>query len=248
MDVASIILLSILGFVTGMYSTLVGGGALLMVPAMIFFGMGPHEAIATNKFSVIGANVAGWSAFHTKKLIDYKVGTFTAFFALSGSIVGSLVLIGTDAESVKKIISIATLILLGIIMLKKDAGVVPQKKTLNAPEWIAGAVLSFGIGLYGGFYGGGFATLYSYLLVLLFGQTFLESAGTRKIGGLLILLSSALILGWNNLIAYSVGLPIFAATSLGAHIGAHYSTRIGNEWIKRMFFVAVLLMSLELLL
>lgn len=248
MEFVSIALLSILGFVTGMYSTIVGGGALLMVPAMIFFGMGPHEAIATNKFSNIGANLAGWSEFHTKKLINYKIGAFTAFFAVSGSIVGSLVLIETDAGSVKKIISVATLILLGVIMLKKDAGIMPQKKALSTPEWIGGAVLSFGIGLYGGFYGGGFATLYSYLLVLLFGQTFLESAGTRKIGGLLILVSSALILGWNNLIAYSVGLPVFAATTVGSHIGAHYSTRIGNKWIKRMFFAAVLLMSLELIL
>lgn len=248
MELASIAIISVLGFFTGIYSTLVGGGALLMTPAMIFFGMGPHEAIATNKFSTIGSNVAGLSEFHKKKLIDYKVGGFIGLFALLGAIAGTFLLLGTNAESVKKIVSIATLILLAITMLKKDAGIVPQKKVLNAPEWIAGAAISFAIGLYGGFYGGGFATLLSYLLVLFFGQTFLESAGTRKIAGTAIIAVSALILGLNNMITYSVGIPVFLTTSMGSYIGAHYSTKIGNVWIKRMFFVAVLLMSLELIL
>ncbi len=35
---------------------------------------------------------------------------------------------------------------------------------------------------------------------------------------------------------------------IGSYFGAHYSDRIGNVWLKRMFFVIVLIMAVKLLI
>lgn len=247
MDIITLALVTILGFVGGIFGTLVGGYALLIVPALIFLGLSPQEAIATDKIASLAMVVTGWSVFHKKKLINYKIAGFTAFFGMLGAVIGTLLLLEAGTDLLKKIISVATILLLFVIMLKKDAGTARIEKNIGRREWALGAILSFAIGIYGGFYGGGFATLQTYVLILLFGQTFIEAAGTRKILGFLVILVPAIILGLNGKIVYSVGLPLLVASSLGAYIGAQYSTKLGNVWIKRMFFAVVLAMAIKLL-
>ncbi len=247
MDIISLAIIVVLGFIGGMYASLVGGYALLVIPALIFFGLPPHEAIATNKFAALAIAIVGLAEFSRKKLVDYKVGVLIGIPAAIGSIVGTYVLLGTSALIVNKIIAFATIAILLVIMVKKDVGLVKKNVKPTIFTWIAGALLMFATGVYGGFYGGGFAIPISYLLILFFGQTFIECAGTRKIASIMIILPALIILGLNGLIVYSVGIPLLVSSSVGGYISAHYSTKIGNLWVKRLFFVVVLVMCLKLL-
>ncbi|MCK5333134.1 MAG: sulfite exporter TauE/SafE family protein [Candidatus Aenigmarchaeota archaeon] len=247
MDIISLTIIVALGFICGMYASLVGGYAILTIPALIFFGMPPHEAITTIKFASLALAIVGLAEFSRKKLVDYKTGFLLGIPAAIGSIIGAYVLIGTSALIVNKIIAFATIAILLVIMVKKDIGLVKNNIKPTTFTWIAGAILMFATGLYGGFYGAGFAIPISYLLILFFGQTFIECAGTRKIVSIMIILPALIVLGLEGMIVYSVGIPLLISSSVGGYIGAHYSTRIGNLWVKRMFFVVVLVMSLKLL-
>ncbi|MCK4555100.1 MAG: sulfite exporter TauE/SafE family protein [Candidatus Aenigmarchaeota archaeon] len=247
MDIISLVIIVALGFIGGMYASLVGGYALLIIPALIFFGMPPHEAIATNKFASLALAMVGLAEFSRKKLVDYKVGVLIGIPAAVGSLIGAYVLLGTSALVVNKIIAFATIAVLLVIMVKKDVGIVKKNVKPTTLTWAVGAILMFAIGLYGGFYGGGFAIPISYLLILFFGQTFIECAGTRKIASVMINFTALIVLGLNGMIVYSVGIPLLVSSSVGGYISAHYSTRIGNLWVKRMFFVVVLVMAVKLL-
>jgi uncharacterized membrane protein YfcA len=50
----------------------------------------------------------------------------------------------------------------------------------------------------------------------------------------------------------AIGLPpgpaMLAGSHIGSHRGAHYSSRIGNVWIKRIFAGIVLIMVMKLLM
>jgi uncharacterized membrane protein YfcA len=41
---------------------------------------------------------------------------------------------------------------------------------------------------------------------------------------------------------------MFFGCAIGSYFGAHYSDRIGNVWIKRLFIVMVLIMAIKLLI
>jgi len=49
-------------------------------------------------------------------------------------------------------------------------------------------------------------------------------------------------------IIYSLGISLFMGTFIGSYIGTHYSDKIGNVWIKRLFFVVVLIMAIKLII
>jgi len=117
----------------------------------------------------------------------------------------------------------------------------------NGVEYAIGAVLSFFIFTYSGFYGAGAGTFLTYVLILLFRQTFLEGAATRKIAQFISTAMAIVIFAIGGVIHYPLGIALFIGNLIGSYIGAHYSDKIGNIWIKRLFIVIVLIMAVKLL-
>ena len=76
----------------------------------------------------------------------------------------------------------------------------------------------------------------------------MESAATRKIAGFFITAMAAILYGLAGVINYSMGIALFIGTFTGSFIGAHYSDKIGDVWIKTLFFAIVLTMSIKLLI
>jgi hypothetical protein len=112
---------------------------------------------------------------------------------------------------------------------------------------VIGVVSAGIIGVYSGFMGGGVATFYAYLLVLVYGQTFIETAGTRKPSAAISAVIVTGIFAWKGVINYSLGLAMLPGMAIGSYIGAKYSDKLGNVWIKRLFVVVVLVMVVKML-
>lgn len=248
MDPASFVIIFVVGFIAASFGTLVGGGSLLTIPALIFLGLPSNTAVATNRFGVIGIPITGWYKFHKKKLIDHRIGFAVGIPALIGSILGANLVLQVNEAILRQAIGIITLLILIFVMVKPQIGLERTKHFIKKYEYVIGGIIGFLLGIYGGFYGAGVGTFFSYLLILLFGQTFLESAGTRKIALFLVSVMAAVIFAINGAIVYSLGIALFVGMLIGSYIGAHYSDKIGNVWIKRLFFVIVLIMGIRLLI
>jgi len=234
------------GIVAGSYATLVGGGALLIIPLLIFLGFSPHSAVATNRLGALGGMMTGWYKFHQKSMMDYKVGFAVAGPVVVGAALGANLVLEVDAAVLKKVIAILTLFILAIVMLRPQVGIEKRKHSLKSHEYIIGAVVGFAIGIYHGFYGAG-GTFLSYLFILFFGQTFVESAATRKIAASLSSVMALIVFAVSGAISYGSGVVLFVGQSIGSYIAAHYSDRIGSVRIKRLFFVIVAFMATKLL-
>ena len=109
-----------------------------------------------------------------------------------------------------------------------------------------GYFLFFIIAIYAAMYGAMYATFLSYVLIMFFGLTFLESAGTRKLFGVVRYVLTVPIL----IIAGKVVLPfminMFIARSIGAYIGSHYADKIGNKAIRWMFIGVTLIAVIKM--
>ncbi|MFH1489882.1 MAG: TSUP family transporter [Pseudomonadota bacterium] len=79
-----------------------------------------------------------------------------------------------------------------------------------------------------------------------FGQTFLQGAGTLKIGAFAMNFMAAVVFGAMGAIAYPLAIPMFCGFFIGSCFGAHYSDKIGNVWIKRLFLFLLLVLIIKL--
>ncbi|MFC1809080.1 sulfite exporter TauE/SafE family protein [Candidatus Omnitrophota bacterium] len=235
------------GLGAGFIGVLVGGCSFFTIPLLIFVGLPPHIAIATNRLGLLGMIFTGGYKYHRQHLIDYKIGFLIGVMALIGSICGAHLMLSLDTAVLKIVIAILSCILLLIIIFQPERGLVECKKKTTKKDYVVGSVLSFALGVYGGFYGAGVGTMLSYMLVLLFGKTFLQSAGTRKIPMLLLSIMATMIFILKGVINYPYALLLFVGMAIGAFVGAHHAKAIGNVWLKKMFLGLALIMVVLLL-
>ncbi|MBI3015459.1 MAG: sulfite exporter TauE/SafE family protein [Candidatus Tectomicrobia bacterium] len=242
-----LVLVFLMGAVVSAFATLVGGGSLLTIPILILLGLPSQVAIATNRFGNLGLLLAGLYKFGEKKLVNYKLGSILAVSSVLGSVAGANLVLKASDLALRRTIAVMTFLVLGIFMLMPGIGLRHRDLQLHWGHWFLGILISFGLGVYGGFFGAAMGTFFTYLLVLLFGESFIESAGTRKIASTALSLAATFIYMWHQKVLYNVGFSLFAGMALGSYFGAHYSTALGNLWIRRLFIGVVILLAARLL-
>jgi uncharacterized membrane protein YfcA len=248
MDLLHLLITFIAGGVAGSFGTLIGGGSLVTIPTLILLGLPPHTAIGTDRLGVTGMALAGWYKFHQKGMINYRIGLAMGIFSLVGAVLGASIVLRIDPAFLKKMIIGVTLSALLFVIAKGSLGIEKRDRPVQRLKYGLGVLFSFAVGMYGGFYGVMAGTFLVYILIFLFGQTFLESAATVKIPALTMTLTAGLVFAAHGAVDYSLTPALFLGCSLGSYLGAHYADRIGNVWIKRLFTLIVLIMVVKLLL
>ncbi|MGI9536824.1 MAG: sulfite exporter TauE/SafE family protein [Desulfocapsaceae bacterium] len=221
------------------FGTLIGGASIITIPTLILLGLPPHTAIGTDRFGIIGVGVAGWYEFHKKGLINYRVGFIVAIPILFGSALGANIVLQISEAVLKNVIVVTTIILTAFLLLNSGMGVEQRETAINKKEYVIGAVLSFVVGIYGGFYGAMAGTFSMYILIAWFRQTFIQSAATQKIGSICMTVTAATIFALHGAVDYKLGLTMLSGCLVGSYLGAHYAERIGNVWVKRMFILFI---------
>jgi uncharacterized membrane protein YfcA len=121
------------GFLSGMFGV---GGGFLLTPFLIFIGVPPAIAVATQANQVVGSSVSGLLAHWSKDNVDFKMGSVLLAGGFIGSTVG-VVLFGV----LKRIGQIDLVINLTYVILLTGVGALMLFESLRAilrMRWRAG--------------------------------------------------------------------------------------------------------------
>jgi uncharacterized membrane protein YfcA len=248
MDTYQLILVLAVGFVISIFSVSVGGTALIIVPLLLWMGLDPKVAIGTTKFSVLFLSLTGAITFlRCFKLPQPKRLYPHALPVAAGSLVGATLVIRAPHDALKIIIACATIAVAVTLLAKREIGVEPAHKTLGHHRIAMSLAIVFPLSVYGGFFTGGYATLLSYMFVLVLGMTFLEAAAATRLMSVFSGAAASTLLGSKGLIDFSLGIPLAVAFSLGATLGARIAIRRGSRWLKTVFMIAAILLAVRIL-
>lgn len=226
----------------------VGGTSLITVSVLISLGMISKNAIATNMFALIFLSISGAIGFRKEiKPTHYKMIVIFSILTICGSIIGANLILAINEDILKKVIAIVICVIASFFLFKKDLGVQERKEKISKMKFIAGVILIFILGIYGGFFSGGYVTLLSYVLILTFGLDFLQVAFTTKIFNIFSSLVACTLFYYHGLINFSVGIPLALSMSLGAFLGAKLAIVKGKAWIRNLFIIVAILLAIKLL-
>jgi uncharacterized membrane protein YfcA len=240
--------LVVIFFLTSAISVVTGSTSLITVPAMLQFHIEPRVALATNMFALTFLSVGGTLPFLRNPDVNRKRFPLLILLTLLGSVIGAFLLLRVPARSVPAIVSVAVISVAVFSVVYRKCEI---EKSLIAPSAgaeIAGYVLTFVLGIYGGFFSGGYVTVLTAIYVAVFRFTFIEAIATTKV---MNLFSSAVATGvfmWHGLVSYRLGLILGATMFFGAMLGARFAIRIGNLWLRRIFLTAVWALGLKTLI
>jgi uncharacterized protein len=227
--------------------TAVGGFGLLIVPLLIFLGLPPQTAVATCRIGLVAGNATSIYKFHQRGKVNYQIGIPLILVSVLGAYLGSRLLLSTSGDLFEKIFGVFILFILLLTLCKKDMGV-KQKMISNPLVHGMGYILQFLIGGMSAFFSGGSGILGRTVLMLFFGQTFLESAGTRKLQSVAVGLTSATVYIMSGIVNWTYALVLVVSIALGSYFGSVYALKKGDAWVRKLFMVAVFLAALRLLL
>jgi len=246
MDIITLVILLVGGLFSGVLNAVVGGGTVITVPLLVITGLPMHLAIGTNRFAMIFNTGVGAIGYHRKVKFNLGLALFLAAVASIGSIVGVAIVLQTAEEILKYIIAILMLIMGSIIMYKKKLGLEEKKTNPTKSDYIMTSVLSFFLGIYGGFFGAGVSTMFTFMFVSFYGMSFIKSAGiTRFVVSLLSMIAFVVFL-INMKVNFVYGIILSISLIAGAKIGVDLAVKAGNIWIRRLFIFFVIISSIRL--
>ncbi len=133
-------LLILLGAAVGFISGLFGiGGGFLMAPVLIFMGIPPSVAVASQASHVVASSTSGVITYTAKKGVDYRMGGIMAFGGALGAIGGvELFRLMRLLGQADLVVALSYLIFLGAIgglMLKESLeAIIRRRQGLPAPR------------------------------------------------------------------------------------------------------------------
>jgi uncharacterized membrane protein YfcA len=243
-----VLLLVAIFFVTSGISVVTGSTSLLTVPAMFAVGIDPRTAVATNMFALTFLSVGGSLPFLRGKGVDRKRLPGLIVLTLAGSICGAFLLLIVPQGSVPIVVSAAMIGVAIFSLIYRQAGVYQYTSAPTMTAEILGYTLTFLLGIYGGFFSGGYVTVLTAVYVVVFRMTFVEAIATTKLINIFSSGVATVIFMGHGLVNYRLGAILGATMFVGALIGARYAIRLGNEWLRRIYLAAVWLLGLKMLL
>ena len=219
---------------TGFIDAIAGGGGLIMMPALLFAGVPPLQALGTNKLQSMFGTGTALRNFWRSGLVEWKRNRLTVLVVFVGAVIGVLIVQSLETKLLNLIIPVllvasAIYILLSPRMSDEDAH---HRVSSKGYAPIGGA-----IGLYDGFFGPGAGTFYTTSLVALRGYGLTKASAVTKLFNFTSNVASVLIFALGGHLLWLLGLCMAVGAMAGAWLGSHTALRFGARLIRPLLVV-----------
>jgi len=223
------------GAVAGFLDTLVGGGGLLAVPALLLSGIPPIYVLGTNKFQgSMGTGLATFLLFKKKKL-DWNSVKNLMFASFIGSIVGGVIIQFFDTQFLSFVIPIVLVfIAIYFIISPKPKSITSNPKPNKKFELYAVPV----VGFYDGMFGPGAGSFFAMTGVMIKKLEIIQATILAKPLNFASNIAGFIVFFSFGHIAFLIGLLMMIGQMIGAFFGTHYLLK-ANPLIIRLLIVII---------
>ena len=236
--------LTAVAVLTGFIDSIAGGGGLIMMPALLFAGVPPINALATNKLQSMFGTATACVNYARKGLVAWRSNWLSVLLIFIAAGAGVIVVQSVDTRALALIIPLllmaaAIYVLVSPRMTDEDA-----HHRLSAKGY---APIGAAIGFYDGFFGPGTGSFFTTTLVALRGLGLTRATGLTKLFNLTSNIAAVLLFAIGGKMFWLLGLSMAAGAMLGGWIGSHTAMRFGARVIRPLLVILSLGLTARLL-
>lgn len=239
-------LLSIVALFAGFIDAIAGGGGLLTIPTLLFTGMSPVQAIATNKLQACFGSFTATRYFIKQKLVFPKQQIGGIVAASLGAILGAIAIQLFDSNLLITLLPFALIFIAVYLVFAKNFGQSAEKPKLDEKKFNTSFIA--GIGFYDGFFGPGTGTFFTLSYCKMRALNLIQATAHAKLMNFTTNIISLIIFILSDQILWQVGLVMALGQIIGARIGAATAIKQGTDFIRYMTVAVCIMMSISLLL
>jgi len=241
-----LVLLAMVAMMAGFIDAVAGGGGLLTIPALLFAGVPPVQAVATNKLQACFGSFSATRFFVRQGLVEPRRQWRGVAAAGFGAGLGALAIQQFGSDLLVLIMPYGLMLIALYLLLSRSFG--REATTARMPENGFNATLVSGIGFYDGFFGPGTGTFYSVSYSKLRGMNLVSATAHAKLMNFTTNIVSLLVFILSGQIIWQIGLAMAVGQLLGARLGAAAAVKQGVNFIRYLTVAVCIAMSISLLL
>ncbi|MGI9571468.1 MAG: sulfite exporter TauE/SafE family protein [Desulfobulbia bacterium] len=235
-------LLFMAGLFGGMLNSIAGGGTFITFPALLFAGVPPISANATNTFASCSGYISGAYAFRKELQVYKRELPKYILISLLGGIAGAWLLLQTPEslfrEAIPWLLLFATLLFVfGSRLNEILRQFAPRYRHVSSIGGLLLLLMLVGVCIYGGFFNAGLGIIMLSYLVLA-GHTNINAMnGLKLLTSTCVSLAAIALFIYDGEIVWFEGSIVLLGTLSGGYIAARISRQISQAYVRS--FVAL---------
>jgi len=230
------IFLFVAGILGGALNAVAGGGSFVSFPALLFTGVPPIPANATNTIALWTGVTASGGAYRERLDVPKRVMVPLLVTSFIGGLGGAMLLLKTPPHTFMRVLP---WLMLGATLLFVFGKRLTGNRTSSvgrdagAAAIVGASIFELFVAVYGGYFGGGVGIVNLAMLAAV-GMTDIHAMNALKsvlgsaINGIAVL---AFIVA--RAIYWPQAVVMIAGAIVGGYFGAHYAQKLPQHWVRR---------------
>ena len=238
LDTALLILASLFA---GFVDAIVGGGGLVLVPALFaaYPNASPATLFGTNKGAAVWGTAWATLQYARRVRLPWDALLPAAAAALAGSFAGAWSVTLIDATGLRKALPFVLLAVVVYTLLRKDLGRTHAPRHHGRTQAMLASLIGAVIGFYDGFFGPGTGSFFVFLFVRLLGFDFLHASASAKLLNAATNLSALLLFGLTGHVWWPLAAAMALTNVVGSLLGTRLALRRGAGFVRGVFVCVV---------
>ncbi len=222
-----------------------GGGGLIALPALLYAGLPPLQALATNKLQGSFGTLASTLNFIRHGQIDLGKMLPAVLLTFLGAAAGTLAVQSFSPDILKLIMPF---LLIGIVLffaLQPKLGEEDRHHRIGIRRF--SVLFGFSIGFYDGFFGPGAGSFFTLAFVLMLGFNLVKATANTKLLNFTSNITALAFFIPGGHVVWSIGLVMALGQFIGGTLGAHMTMKHGVRLIRPLVILMSSAMALKLI-
>lgn len=242
-----LLIVSFASLLAGFVDSIVGGGGLILVPAMfaVFPTAHPATLLGVNKGAAIwGTGIATWQ-YSQRVQLRWQALIPAALAGFAASFAGAWMVTVMSPGYLRKALPFVLVTVLVYTLAKKELGQTHAPRFSGRTEAAVATGIGAVIGLYDGFFGPGTGSFFVFLLVRLLGYDFLNASASAKLLNTATNLAALILFTLKGHIWWHFVAVMAIANVAGSLAGTHMALKHGAGFVRMVFIGVVAALILK---
>ena len=225
----------------GFVDSIVGGGGLVLVPALFaaFASAHPATLLGVNKSASLWGTAVATVQYARRVHMPWRTLLPAGLVALASSFAGAWLVTVVSPEFLRKVLPFVLLAVLAYTLIKKELGREHAPRLRGWREAAVASAIGLVLGFYDGFFGPGAGSLLVFLFVRLLGYDFLHASASAKLLNSCSNLAALSLFAFKGHIWWHYALALALANVIGSLLGARLALKHGSGFVRVVFVLVV---------
>jgi uncharacterized membrane protein YfcA len=236
-----LLLVSLASMLAGFVDAIVGGGGLILVPALfaVFPTTHPATLFGINKSASVCGTAIAAVQYRRRVEMNWAPLLPAAAAGFTGGFAGAWAVTVLPSDFLRKLLPIVLVCVLLYTLARKDMGRDHAPRLSGRTQTLAACAIGLVLGFYDGFFGPGTGSFFVFLFVRVLGYDFLNASAAAKLLNTATNLAALILFALKGHVWWHYALTLAVCNVVGSLLGTHLALKHGASFVRVVFIFVV---------